>query len=144
MVNLPQFKAGSLYKVVGPDEHALVWTAGHVTEILLEVVVAGRTGRLYQSLRGSKVHLQVHELREAAAEVLLPPGVEVRTDLLQDLQLLLTGSLGRTIVGAVEEVDLITSDPVLIVGVPATGIVEYTVTRLLTSGREEAGNEDQH
>ena len=132
VIGVPEVEARALDDVVGPDEHALVWTAGHVTEILLEVVVAGRTGRLYQSLRGHKVHLQVIELLEAAAEVLLPPGVEVRTGLLQDLQLLLTGSLRRTIVGAVEVVDLIASHPVLIVGVPATGIVEYTLTRLLS------------
>ena len=132
VVGVPEVEAGALDDVVGPDEHALVWTAGHITEILLEVVVAGGTGRLYQSLRSHKVDLQIIELLEAAAEVLLASGVEVGTRLLQDVQLLLGGSLRRPIVGAVEVMDLIPSHPVLIVWVPATAIVEYTLTSLLT------------
>ena len=132
VVGISEVEAGALDDVVGPDEHALVWTAGHVTEILLEVVVAGGAGRLDQSLRGHKVDLQVHELFVAAAEVLLAPRVEVGTGLSEDLQLLLAGSLGRTVVSTVEEMDLVASHPVLIVRVPATAIVEHTVSGLLT------------
>ena len=143
VVIIPEVKARPLDVIVGPDKRALVWAAGHVAEVLLKVVVAGGTGRLDQRLRGDEVLLEVPELLEATAEVLLTPGVKVRTSVPEDLKLLIRCSFGRAVVGTVQVMNCIATDPVLIVRVPATAIIEYTVTSLLTSGRQEAGNEEK-
>ena len=47
----------------------MCWVAGHVAEVLLKVVVAGRTGRLYQSLGKAKLGRDGLQLFLAAANV---------------------------------------------------------------------------
>ena len=128
--------------------HCLVWAAGHVAEVLLKVVVAGGTGRLDQRLRGDEVLLEVPELLEATAEVLLTPSVKVRTGVPEDLKLLICCSFGRAVVGTVEVMNCIATNPVLIVRVPPTRVIEYAVAGLLPScngsSRQEKQETPQH
>ena len=132
VVSVALIIAGPLYRVIHPEKVALVWSAGQVTEVLLEVVVAGGADRLNDLLRCHEVGLEVHQLPLAAAEVLgLAVLVQVGAGLGQDLQHLLGGGLGGPRVVTVQVVDLgrvIAS----IVWVPAAGVIPYTVTLLIS------------
>ena len=57
------------HHLVHPHKVALPGVAGHVTEVLAKVVIAGGTGLAYQAFGQLKILLHVLQLTETAAEV---------------------------------------------------------------------------
>jgi len=90
----------------GFNESALGRMAGHVAEVLPEVVVAGGTGTLDQGPWQLEIPLKVFELAFAAAQVRHTPVLryEMWTDVLEDLERGFLDGFGGAGVGAVEDV----------------------------------------
>jgi len=130
-LTLEVVKTGSLNVAVSSDKGSLLRRTGEVAEVLAEVVVAGGTGASEERADHCKVCFQISQLPCAAAKVHLSSGsqliIQVWTLRLQQLQCLVDSRFRWTIILAIEELDLIASNPVLTVRVPATYVVHHTL-----------------